>query len=59
MADQRTRVPAGPELSDFEAVFDMAGGLEQERWERAAARVRFEGCWSLAAAMSPLVSLRL
>ncbi|MBT2456748.1 TnsA-like heteromeric transposase endonuclease subunit [Streptomyces sp. ISL-86] len=44
MADQRTCAQAGPEApqGDFEAVFDMAGSLEQERWERAAARVRFE-----------------
>ncbi|NXY99064.1 TnsA-like heteromeric transposase endonuclease subunit [Streptomyces sp. BR123] len=44
MADQRTHVPTGPEASHggFEAVFDVPGGLEQERWEGAAAPVRFE-----------------
>jgi hypothetical protein len=44
MADRSMRVPPEPEMpqGDFEAVFATADGIEQERWERAAARVRFE-----------------
>ncbi|WP_371476392.1 TnsA-like heteromeric transposase endonuclease subunit [Kitasatospora sp. NBC_00315] len=41
MADMSVAVPDVPE-EGFEAVFAVAGGLEQERWERAAARVLFE-----------------
>ncbi|MEU8976047.1 TnsA-like heteromeric transposase endonuclease subunit [Streptomyces monashensis] len=44
MADQSMRVPTESEVPQggFEAVFATAEGSGQERWERAAARVRFE-----------------
>jgi hypothetical protein len=44
MADQSTRLPRDPDVPEggVAAVFAVDGCLEQERWGRAAARVRLE-----------------